>query len=57
MLFDQDELEAWLRQGRMGGEVDTSNAKTITSESATVEAEAVVEIPAKHVYHRCGLYR
>lgn len=57
MLFDLDELETWLRQGRMGGEVHTSNPKTITSEPATVEAEAVVEILAKRVYHRCGLYR
>ena len=44
-LFDQDELEAWLKQGRVGVE-------------PRAEAdEKVVEISQKRVYHRSARYR
>ena len=57
MLFDQEELEAWLRKGRMGGEMEASDGETIPSEGVAVAAGVGVEISAKRVYHRNTRYR
>jgi predicted DNA-binding transcriptional regulator AlpA len=57
IIFDQDELEMWLRKGRMGGEIESLKPETILSEPVTIAAEEVVEISAKRVYHRNPRYR
>ena len=57
ILFDQDELEIWLRKVRMGGEIESSKPETIPSKPVNIAAEEVVEISAKGVYHRNPRYR
>jgi hypothetical protein len=54
MLFDQDELETWLKQGRIGGQDETSIEMTSTAELSAV---GVVDISSQHVYHRRQLYQ
>jgi len=52
ILFDQDKLEAWLKQGRIGGLNEPA--------SEMPEAEVgvgVVDISQPHVYHRNERYR
>ncbi len=49
ILFDQDELEAWLGQGRIGG--------TIDSPVTVPEPQEVVDIQVERVYHRNVRYR
>lgn len=59
MLFDQDELEAWLKKGRIG----ESEEKPVTiSVKQEQEADAGdqnggIDIPAGRVYHRSARYR
>jgi predicted DNA-binding transcriptional regulator AlpA len=56
MLFDQDELEAWLKQGRID---EPTLAITATTEPyrAPEVAESVVDISSQRVYHRNDCYR
>lgn len=59
MLFDQDELEAWLKQGRIGGsdeEPVTVSAKQ-EQETDAWNQNGVVDIQAGRVYHRSARYR
>ena len=50
-LFDQDELEAWLKQGRV-------SEPAITMPAPSTEADdKVVEISQQRVYHRSARYR
>lgn len=59
MLFDQDELEAWLQQGRIeanggGGE---SLAHQDSHNSAPKACAGPVDISRSGVYHRSPRYR
>jgi len=59
MLFDQDELEVWLKQGRMDGQGEPSlemSAATALHQAAEI-APGVVDISSKRVYHRRHLYQ
>jgi hypothetical protein len=47
MLFDQDELEAWLKQGRIDE----------TVEVAPVAESKGVDFPLPPIYHRNAGYR
>lgn len=56
MLFDQEELEAWLKQGR----VAIQDAPVSKKQAATKLPEAnagIVDISAQRVYHRNTRYR
>jgi hypothetical protein len=58
MLFDQEELEAWLRQGRIGA----SNEFPVTAapqelESQPASSADIIDIQTGRVYHRNALYR
>lgn len=59
MLFDQDELEAWLKGGRM--DVHDASAlempASIESHQAHEAEMSVVDISSGPVYHRNGRYR
>lgn len=59
MLFDQDELEVWLKQGRIGGVNETAFEKSEAIEDSRVaEGSAdVMDIPSPRVYHRSAQYR
>ena len=59
ILFDQDELEAWLQQGRIEG-VGTSPIEIpapIDTAAATITDKKSMDIPRDHVYHRNAQYR
>lgn len=59
MLFDQDELEAWLKQGRIGGS-DEELVTVSSSQEQKADAEnqnSVIDIQAGRVYHRSARYR
>lgn len=59
MLFDQDELEAWLKQGRIGGsdeEPVTVSAKQ-EQETDAGNQNGIIDIQAGRVYHRSARYR
>lgn len=59
MLFDQDELEAWLRQGRMGGSMDEAALvpEPQMVQSHTESRPEVIDIQVGPVYHRNARYR
>ncbi len=59
MLFDQDELEAWLRQGRMGGSIDipVTIPEGQELQPNTESGGAIIDIPVGRVYHRNARYR
>jgi hypothetical protein len=59
MLFDQNELETWLKQGRIGGHAELAQAmsSTIDSHEALEAGMGVVDISSGPVYHRNGRYR
>jgi len=59
MLFDQDELEAWLKQGRIGGLNEPTLEMPATTEfhQAPEVAVGVVDISSNPVYHRRQLYQ
>lgn len=59
MLFDQDELQTWLKQGRIDGHGGPAlETPVATSSRQTPEnAPDVVVISAQHVYHRRPLYQ
>ena len=59
MLFDQDELEAWLRQGR----IDATTELPVTAptpqepQSQPVSSVGLIDFQAGRVYHRHARYR
>jgi len=59
MLFDQDELEAWLKQGR----IDATTELPVTApapqepQPQSVSSADVIDIQAGPVYHRNARYR
>jgi predicted DNA-binding transcriptional regulator AlpA len=57
MLFDQDELESWLKQGRIGGSESTLEIPTTERHLAPEVASGVVAISSKNIYHRNATYR
>ena len=59
MLFDQDEIEAWLKQGRIEGEgepVIEIPGATVLHQTPKM-APGVVDISSQRVYHRNARYR
>lgn len=59
MLFDQDELEAWLRQGRIDSQSESALEMPATTElhQAPEITAGVVDISSQRVYHRSDRYR
>jgi len=59
MLFDQNELEAWLKQGRMGGSIDgpVTPPEPLSLQPNTERARESVDIQTGRVYHRNARYR
>ena len=58
MLFDQDELETWLKQGRIGGNTPTLEMPTTPEHHDAPDlVEGVVDISLQRVYHRNARYR
>jgi predicted DNA-binding transcriptional regulator AlpA len=59
MLFDQDELESWLKQGRISGFDETAIEKSETTEVRHAPEVGVgsMDISSRRVYHRNGRYR
>lgn len=59
MLFDQEELEAWLKQGRIGGGSETVIKKCTATDVPQVAGDGadVVDISSPRVYHRSAQYR
>lgn len=63
MMFDQDELETWLKQGRISDQSeptfespDTAELHQIT-EQVTEGVAGVVDISPQRIYHRNAQYR
>ena len=56
MLFDQDELEAWLKQGRVAFEADPAPQMQATGELLE-SGMGIVDISTQRVYHRSTRYR
>jgi hypothetical protein len=56
ILFDQDELEAWLQQGRV---VDAKppTPQLMTLGTFSENDPGIVDISAPRVYHRSARYR
>jgi excisionase family DNA binding protein len=59
LLFDQDELETWLKQGRLEGQSESVQEIPATTElhQPAEVAAGVVDISSQHVYHRNARYR
>ena len=59
MLFDQDELEAWLKRGRIGDQSEQALEMPTTTQlhQAPEVAAGVVDISSQRVYHRNARYR
>lgn len=59
MLFDQDELEAWLKQGRIDGaaEVAVEASEVIKLPQVAEGRAGIVDISLQRVYHRSARYR
>lgn len=59
MLFDQDELESWLKQGRIGSalEVAVETSKVVELPQVAESRAGIVDISLQHVYHRSARYR
>ena len=59
MLFDQDELEAWLKQGRIKG-IGERPDRNLGGQEQQRQGESqalLVDIPTRPVYHRNPRYR
>jgi len=56
ILFDQDELETWLKQGRIACEENDQTQRN-TIQKANEVCSIVVDIPQSSVYHRNSRYR
>lgn len=59
ILFDQDELESWIRKGRIGSEkMELVSASRKSKEEIEPEGgHSTIDSPAEHVYHRDARYR
>lgn len=58
MLFDQDELEAWLQQGRIEADVSRGDYSGQTDPNdASKACPDPVDISSPRVYHRSARYR
>lgn len=59
MLFDQEELEVWLKQGRMGGRIDDPVTLSEPQELQPNKESggAIIDIQGGRVYHRSARYR
>lgn len=57
MLFDQNELEAWLKQGRIGDDPAREMPTPTEPHQAPEVAAGVVDISSQRVYHRNAQYR
>lgn len=59
MLFDRDELESWLKQGRLASDGEPAPEVSATTElhQAPEVAAGVVDISQPRVYHRNARYR
>lgn len=56
MLFDQDELEAWLKQGRVA--IHGESAPQMQAARELPERDmGIVDISTQRVYHRSARYR
>jgi predicted DNA-binding transcriptional regulator AlpA len=55
MLFDQDELEAWLKQGRIADDGALVATGNVCSDQSI--GSDVVDMSSKPVYHRHARYR
>jgi len=56
MLFDQEELEVWLKQGRVVAE-NQPTPQSVMPEILPEKDPGIVDISASRVYHRNALYR
>ena len=56
MLFDQDELEAWLKEGRVAVEDEPAPQMQPTGDLPESEI-GIVDISIQRVYHRNTRYR
>jgi len=58
ILFDEDELEAWLKQGRFSSVDKAALEKSQTTcQHAPEDKSIVVDMSAQPVYHRNARYR
>lgn len=67
LLFDRDELEVWIKTGRiepqpeegptMGAQAHASNANCYPTGSSDVSANTTLDIQRMDVYHRNPRYR
>jgi hypothetical protein len=59
MLFDQEELEAWLKQGRIDGRGNPSPEMPVTTalHQGPDPAPDLMDISQPRVYHRRQLYQ
>jgi len=58
ILFDEDELEAWLKQGRLGSVDKAALEKSQTTyQHNPKDASNVVDMSPQPVYHRNARYR
>jgi excisionase family DNA binding protein len=59
LLFDQDELETWLKQGRLEGQSESVREIPATTKRHQVPevAAGVVDISSRPIYHRNAQYR
>jgi predicted DNA-binding transcriptional regulator AlpA len=57
MLFDQDELETWLKQGRIGEQSEQTQKILATTQLHQEVSAGVVDISSQRVYHRRHLYQ
>lgn len=56
ILFDQDELEAWLQQGRVVDEKQPT-PQLVTLNTLLEKEPGIVDISVPRVYHRTARYR
>ena len=59
MLYDQDELEAWLKQGRIDGfdEAAIEQSETTALHRDAEGGAGIMDISSQPVYHRSERYR
>ena len=57
MLFDQNELEAWMKQGRICVSEPTQETPTTELGQAAEVPAGGVDMTSRRVYHRNGCYR
>ena len=58
ILFDENELEVWLKQGRIGSLDKTAMERSQTTDLHAPESKSiVVDMSPQSVYHRNARYR